>query len=353
MLHRPLLDDLRAAADRVLTSGRYILGPEVAAFEQELGASLGIPFVVGLSSGTDAVLALLLAVGVQAGDDVVTSPYSFFATTEAILRLGARPVFADIDAATMNMDPAQAARSITPRTKAVLVVHLFGRAVPLDGLRDACVQRGVALLEDAAQAIGVPGLAAADGAAVSFFPAKNLGGFGDAGAVLTRDERVAQRVRALRNHGAAGDKWRHELVGGNFRLDELQAALLRVKLPHLASWTQARQGVAAAYHDLLAGLPIALPPADARSVWNQFVIRVGAGQRDAVREHLRQQGIASAVYYPTPVHLQPALRHLGGRAGDYPNAERAAAESLALPIFPGLSNALVQRVAAALAAFFR
>ncbi len=349
--HLPLGDDLRAAAARVLGSGKFILGPEVVAFERELAAGLEVAEAVGVSSGTDALTALLMAAGVCAGDEVVTTPYSFFATVESIVRLGARPVFGDIDPETMNIEPAAAIERIGARTKAMLVVHLFGRAASTAPLRAACSAADIPLLEDAAQAIGASGVGVGWGAALSFFPSKNLGGFGDGGAVTTNEAALATKVRALRNHGAA-QKLQHEHIGGNFRLDELQAALLRVKVPHLSRWTAERRGLAALYRERLAGLPIGLPPPDAGCVWNQFVIRVPRARRDPLRRHLEERGIASAVYYPIPLHLQPALAFLGHRPGDFPNAERAAEESLALPIFPGLADGDLSRVADALGDFF-
>jgi dTDP-4-amino-4,6-dideoxygalactose transaminase len=349
--HLPLGDGLRAAAARVMASERFILGPEVAAFEGELGRELGGAEVVGVSSGTDALTALLMAAGVGPGDEVVTTPYSFFATVESIVRLGATPVFADIEPRTMNLDAAEAVTRLGARSKAVLVVHLFGRTATLGPLREACSAAHIPLLEDAAQAIGAVGVGAGWGAALSFFPSKNLGGFGDGGAVTTNDPALALQVRALRSHGAA-QKLQHERIGGNFRLDELQAALLRVKLPHLSRWTAERRRLAALYRDRLGGLPIELPPPEPGCVWNQFVIRVAAERRDPLRRHLEERGIATAVYYPIPLHLQPALAFLGHRAGAFPNAERAAQESLALPIFPGLTDDNLSRVAAAVGDFF-
>jgi dTDP-4-amino-4,6-dideoxygalactose transaminase len=349
--HLRLGDDLRAAAARVLASGKFILGSEVAAFERELAGQLGFAEAVGVSSGTDALTALLMSARIGPGDEVVTTPYSFFATVESIVRLGARPVFADIVLETMNVDVAAAVALCGVKTKAVLVVHLFGRGAPTGPLRDACTAANIPLLEDAAQAIGAPEVGAGWGAALSFFPSKNLGGFGDGGAVLTNDTALAAQIRGLRNHGAA-QKLQHETIGGNFRLDELQAALLRVKLPHLPRWTAERRRLAALYRERLAGLPIELPPPDDGCVWNQFVIRVPAARRDPLRRHLDGRGIASAVYYPLPLHLQPALAFLGHRPGDFPNAERAADESLALPIFPALTDADVSRVAGALGDFF-
>jgi dTDP-4-amino-4,6-dideoxygalactose transaminase len=350
-LHRPLEDELLSAAARVVASGRFILGPEVAAFERELAAAMGVANAIGVSSGTDALQALLLGLGVGSGDEVITTAYSFIATAEAIVRVGARPVFADVDPETLNLDARAVSQRFSARTKAVLAVHLFGRPAPLGPLGDACARAGVALLEDAAQAIGAAGVGAGRAATLSFFPAKNLGGFGDGGAVVTNDGALAEAIRQVRNHGAA-EKARHDRLGGNFRLDELQAGLLRVKLPHLAGWTSERRRLAALYGERLAGIPVALPPPDASAVWNQFVIRVPADRRVALRGHLDALGIDSAVYYPIPLHLQPALAFLGHRPGDFPHAERAADESLALPIYPSLTDEALSRVAAALANFF-
>jgi dTDP-4-amino-4,6-dideoxygalactose transaminase len=296
---------------------------------------------------------MLMACGVGPGDEVVTTPYSFFATVEAIIRLGARPVFADVDPATLNLDPALAARRIGPATRAVLVVHLFGCPARLGELGAVARSRGIPVLEDAAQAIGASGVGRlGKAAALSFFPSKNLGGLGDGGMVVTGDGDLAARIRSLRNHGATG-KLLHGEIGGNFRLDELQAAFLAVKLRRLGAWTEARRRAAAAYRARLAALPLRLPPEDESSVWNQFVIRVEADRRPALIEHLASRGIATAVYYPTPLHLQPALAHLGHRAGDFPNAEAAARESLALPLYPELGDARFSRVAAAVADFFQ
>jgi dTDP-4-amino-4,6-dideoxygalactose transaminase len=354
------LSELAAAAMRVLASGRFIVGPETDAFENEVAGTLGVPHAVGVSSGTDGLLATLMACGVGPGDEVVTTPFSFFASVGSILRLGATPVFGDIDPTTLNLDPAAAVTCLGPRTKAVLVVHLFGRVARTATLESACARLGIPLLEDAAQAIGARADERANGrpvgtlgraAVLSFFPSKNLGGFGDGGMILTRHADVASSLRLLRVHGATA-KNHHEVVGGNFRLDELQAALLRVKLPRLAGWTERRRQIAALYCDRLAGLPVDLPPADPGCVWNQFVVRVPGGGRDLLLRYLAKRNVASAIYYPAPLHLQPSLRHLGQRRGDFPRAERAAEEVLALPIYPELSNDDVDRVAAALREFF-
>ena len=362
--HEPLLPELAAAAVRVLTSGRFIAGAETEAFEREAAAALSIPHAVGVSSGTDGLLAALMACGVGPGDEVVTTPFSFFASVGSILRLGATPVFADVEPATLNLDPKAAVERLGPKTRAALVVHLFGRAARVDGLEAACAARDIAIVEDAAQAIGARADTSANGrpvgalgraAVLSFFPSKNLGGFGDGGMVLTTDADLAARVRVLRVHGATA-KNHHEVLGGNFRLDELQAALLRVKLPHLPRWTDRRRQIADHYRQRLSSVAAAgaidLPPPDPGSVWNQLVLRVRDRARDSLRQHLAARGIATAVYYPTPLHLQPALAHLGLRAGAFPHAERAAAEALALPIYPELSVGDVERVAASVAAFF-
>ena len=286
---------------------------------------------------------MLMAAGVGPGDDVVTTPFSFFATAGAIVRLGARPVFADIEPASLNLDPDAAVAGIGARTKAVLTVHLFGRMARTNAIEAVCAARGLSLLEDAAQAIGATDNAGrrvgtiGQAAALSFFPTKNLGGFGDAGMVLTNDRDFAERVRLLRVHGAPA-KSHHTVVGGNFRMDELQAALLRVKLPHLLRWTAARRRVAEMYREALSTTPLGLPPRDAGCVWNQFVVRVPSGRRDALVSHLAARGIATAVYYPEPLHLQPCLAGFGFRSGQCPVAERASREVLALPIYPELSD---------------
>ncbi len=369
--HAPIAGDLQAAALRVLASGRYILPAspspsapssssplsEVRAFEDEAAHALGVAHAVGVSSGTDALLAMLMAARVGAGDEVITTPFSFIASAAAIARLGARPVFVDIDPATLTLDPEKAAARIGPRTKAVLIVHLFGRAARTEALASACVARHIPLFEDAAQAIGAVDPAGrragtiGSAAALSFFPTKNLGGFGDGGMVITDDPALAAAVRLLRTHGATA-KFHHTTIGGNFRLDELQAALLRVKLPHLSAWTQARRRVAASYLEALRDLPLGLPPADAGCVWNQFVVRTPDGCRDDLAAHLADQGISTAVYYPIPLHLQPCFAALGHRPGDFPVAEQAASEVLALPLYPELTDDQIGAVVDAVRGFF-
>jgi dTDP-4-amino-4,6-dideoxygalactose transaminase len=366
--HAPLRGELEEAARRVLRSNAFILGPEVAAFEREVAAVLGVGRAIGVSSGSDALVLALLACGVGPGDEVVTTPFSFFATAGAIARVGARPVFADVEPTTLNLDPEAAIARLGPRTRATLVVHLFGRVARTASLEAACAAAGVPLVEDAAQAIGAwrqddPGPAGERGqrrpagaigrvAALSFFPSKNLGALGDGGLVVTGDAELADRVAQLRLHGARA-KHDHVAVGGNFRLDELQAAFLRVKLPHLAGWTARRRTLAAHYREALAGLPLGLPPADDGCVWNQMVVRVRGGQREALARHLATRGIDTAVYYPRPLHLQPALASLGHGPGDFPHAERAAAEVLSLPLYPELADGAVLRVTDAVRGFFR
>ncbi|HEY1586132.1 MAG TPA: DegT/DnrJ/EryC1/StrS family aminotransferase, partial [Polyangia bacterium] len=335
---------VEAAVKRVLESGHYILGEDVAAFERELAAATGRAHAVALSSGTDALLAALMALGIGPGDEVVTSPLSFFATAGTVARLGARPVFADIEARSFNLDSEAALARVTDKTRAILPVHLFGRACELDSLRKS----GVPVLEDAAQAIGLGTLGLRTrGATLSFFPSKNLGAAGDAGAVVSDDADFADRVRLLRAHGSR-PKYVHHVVGGNFRIDTLQAAILRAKLPHLTAWNQARRRNATRYLALLDGTPLVLPePVDAH-VWHHFVVRVPNGRRDALRAHLASHDIETEVYYPTPLHLQPCFASLGYKPGDLPHAERACAEVLALPVHPDLTEAQQSHVSSSL-----
>ena len=356
--HQELAAELEAASRRVIASGRYIQGEEVQAFEAEAAAACGVREAVGLSSGTDALLAALMALGIGPGDEVVTTPFTFFATAGAVARLGARPVFADVDPATLNLDSRRAVAALSPRTRAVITVDLFGRVADTEGLWQACAARDVPLIEDAAQSIGArlgergPRVGQQARAAVlSFFPAKNLGALGDGGMLLSNDPALAAKVRTLRVHGAER-RYHHTDVGGNFRLDELQAAFLRVKLPHLPRWTAQRRAAADRYRLRLAGVRgIDLPPEDPGCVWNQFVIRVPQGRRDPLARFLAEREIGSAVYYPVPLHLQECFRSLGHQAGDFPEAERACGEVLALPLYPEIPPADVDAVAAAIRAF--
>jgi dTDP-4-amino-4,6-dideoxygalactose transaminase len=352
-------DAVRRAMDRVCDSQHFILGPEVAALETAIARYVGSQFAVGLSSGTDALLAALMAVGVQPNDEVVTTPFSFFATAGAIVRLGARPVFADIDAASFNLAPQAALDRVTSRTRAILPVHLFGRCAQMDPLLAAGHAEALPLIEDAAQAIGAfdaHGRQAGSMGLIgcfSFFPSKNLGAFGDGGMATTNSERVAQALRVLRAHGSQ-PKYYHSRVGGNFRLDALQAAILRVKLQFLPGWTEARRANASRYRRLCAeaGLldRVRLPADTPGHIYNQFVVRVPA--RDRLQAFLAEREIGTEVYYPIPLHLQECFHDLGYRRGDFPEAERAAAESLALPIYPELSPAQQEYVVEQIRAFF-
>jgi len=339
---------VEAAVKRVLESGHYILGEDVAAFERELAAATGRTHAIALSSGTDALLAALMALGVGPGDEVVTTPLSFFATAGAIVRLGARPVFADIDPRSFNLDADAALARVTDKTRAILPVHLFGRACELETLR----KTGLPILEDAPQGIGLGTLGQRTlCATLSFFPSKNLGAAGDAGAVVCDDDGFADRVRLMRAHGSR-PKYIHHVVGGNFRIDTIQAAILRAKLPHLTAWNQARRRNAGRYLGLLDGTPLGLPEPVEAHVWHHFVVRVPEGKRDALRAHLSSREIETEVYYPTPLHLQPCFANLGYKAGDLPHAERACAEVLALPVHPDLTEAQQAHVAASVREFF-
>lgn len=356
--YRPLRAEILAAITRVCDSQRFIMGPEITALERELAALLGARHAIAVSSGTDALLLTLMALGISAGDEVVTTTYSFFATAGEIVRVGARPVLVDIDPVTFNIDPDLAAAAVTPRTRAILPVHLFGLSADLDPLMRAADRFGIPVVEDAAQAIGATyksrpvGTIGAFGC-FSFFPSKNLGAFGDAGLVTTNDDALAKRARLLRTHGME-PKYYHHLVGGNFRMDALQAAVLRVKAPHLAGWTEGRRANAERYRALFAaaGLDgvVSLPvePPDRRHIYNQFVIRTA--ERDAIKRHLDEKGIGNEIYYPVPFHEQPCFADLGYRRGQFPHAERAAAESLAIPIYGELTAAQQEAVVSAIAA---
>ncbi len=341
----PLHDELMAACERVLRSGHFILGPEVEAFERECSEYLGGVHTIAVSSGTDAILLALMALGIGPGDEVICPAFTFFATAGCITRVGATPVFTDVQESTFNIDPLDVARRVTPRTKAIIPVHLFGQSADLDSLTALAKQRGLAIIEDAAQAFGACYHGKACGTfgefgAFSFFPSKNLGGFGDGGLVTTTRSELADRARLLRTHGAK-PKYYHTEVGGNFRLDALQAALLRVKLPHAKSYSEKRRANAAAYSVALAPLAATgrlLLPTDhaGEHIWNQYTIRVpGAGRRDAVKAALASVGVGTEVYYPLPLHRQKCFAHLPPVS--LPISEQLASEVLSLPIFPELT----------------
>ncbi|MCB9591654.1 MAG: DegT/DnrJ/EryC1/StrS family aminotransferase [Sandaracinaceae bacterium] len=348
----PELDEaLTAAFARVLASGNYIQGPEVDAFERAIATSIGVEHAIGVSSGTDALLAVLMALDVGPGDEVIVPTYTFFATAGVVARLGATPVFVDSRPDDFAIDPEGVRASLGPRTKAIVPVHLFGQCADMSAILE--VAGDVPVIEDAAQAIGARyhGRAAgtlARAACFSFFPAKNLGAFGDAGLVTTDDADLAARVRRIRVHGAE-PKYVHHEVGGNFRLDALQAALLGVKLPHLEAATEARRAHAAFYDHAFAASPsIATPPelADRYHAYNQYVVAVE--ERDDVKAALAGLGVASAVYYPRPLHLQPCFAGLGHRDGAFPVAERLSERLLALPVFPELTREELEHVAESL-----
>lgn len=359
--HAPIRAELMGAVARVCDSQRFILGPEVELLEHELAALLGASHAIGVSSGTDALLASLMALGVGPGDEVVTPTYSFFATAGSVARLGARPVLVDIDPVTFNADPAAVAAAITPRTRAILPVHLFGLAADLDPVLEAAQRAGVPVIEDACQAIGaryqdrpVGGLGTVG--CFSFYPSKNLSAFGDGGLIVTSDDALAHRLRLLRTHGAE-QRYEHRVIGGNFRLDAIQAAVLRVKLPHLGRWTDARRRNAARYSALfretgLDGAGVVLPtePPGYHHVYNQYVVR--APRRDELRAHLASRGIGTEVYYPAPFHLQPCFASLGYAAGAFPHAEAAARETLALPIYAELTEEQQAYVVRSIAEFY-
>jgi dTDP-4-amino-4,6-dideoxygalactose transaminase len=353
-------DDVRAAIDRVFESQQFVLSAEVQALEEEIARYSQTKFAVGCASGSDALLLALMSCGVGDGDEVITTPFSFFATASAITRLGARPVFVDIDEQTYNIKPSLVADAITERTKAIAPVHLYGQCAEMDplielagsggppaSLSESAPQRGIPIIEDAAQAIGAEDHGRRAGSmgtigCLSFYPSKNLGGAGDGGMLVTNDLDHARRLHMLRVHGEER-RYFHKVVGLNSRLDALQAAVLRVKLPHLDAWTVARQRNAQQYELMFGDAGIAdkidLPfvRIGARHIFHQFVIRVRDGRRDALREHLRARGIGTDVYYPVPLHLQECFAFLGYKPGDFPIAEAAAQETLALPVYPELT----------------
>jgi dTDP-4-amino-4,6-dideoxygalactose transaminase len=338
--YAPFIPELQERFTEVLESGRFIFGPEVEAFEREAAAYLGVPHAVGVANGTDALVLSLEAMGVGRGDEVVCPAFTFYATAEAIARVGATPVFADIDPATLNLDADSVASLLTERTKAIVPVHLFGRPAPLAEL----AALGLPLLEDAAQAFGAPGIATTGVCSTfSFFPTKNLFALGDGGLVTCTDTAVADTVRKLRFHGSR-DKRTFELVGANSRLDAIQAAALRVFLPHLAGWNRARREAAARYAELGLGDVVELPPDEASHVYHMFVVRTT--ERERIAAALEEAGIASASYYTTPLHLQPAMAYLGYQPGSLPETERAAAENLALPMWGGIGEEQQERVVA-------
>ena len=341
--------EIDAAIAEVLESQHFILGPKVEELEKAVAAYSRCVYAIGVSSGSDALLACLMAEDIGAGDEVITTPYSFFATAGAISRLRATPVFVDIDPETYNIDPNQISSKVTSKTRAIIPVHLYGQMADMDPVMRLAEQHGLVVIEDAAQAIGAEYKGRRAGSighygCFSFFPSKNLGGAGDGGMVVSNDMQRAEKVRCLRGHGAK-PKYYHKLVGGNFRLDALQAAVVSAKLPHLDGWTAARQRNARSYDELLGkvGLPIGLPAVVTnRHIFNQYVIRIK--NRDELQSYLKQKGVGTEVYYPVPLHLQECFAYLGYKAGAFPESERAAKETLALPVYPELTDAQAQYV---------
>jgi len=352
-IHEPIRTEILSAVEKVIESNTFILGPEVQKIENRVAAYCNTKFAIGVSSGTDALLISLMALGIGHGDEVITTPFSFFATVGVVVRVGAKPVFVDIDPVTYNIDPGKIEKAITSKTRVIIPVHLYGQCAEMDPILEIAEKYNLEVIEDAAQAIGAeyPGKRPAGSMAklgcLSFFPSKNLGALGDGGMVVTNDEILAQRIRVLRVHGSK-PKYYHQLVGGNFRLDEIQAAILNVKLNYLDGWTKQRQENAFHYNKLFkessliqtSGLRLPEPVYAGNGlkhqhIYNQFIIRVQ--DRDHLRNYLKQKGIDTEIYYPVPFHLQACFRSLGYREGDFPEAERAAKETLALPIYPGLT----------------
>jgi dTDP-4-amino-4,6-dideoxygalactose transaminase len=365
--YRGIREEIKLAIDDVLESQRFILGPKVDALENAVAEYSGTKYAVGVSSGTDALLVSLMALDIQPGDEVITTPFSFFATAGVIARLHAIPVFVDIDLMTFNMDPSLIEKAVSPKTKAIIPVHLFGQCADMDGILGTAQKSGFPVIEDAAQAIGAAyndrkAGAMGDIGIFSFFPSKNLGAFGDGGMIVTNDANLRDKIRLLRQHGSA-KTYHHKYVGGNFRLDALQAAILGVKLQHLDGWTAGRRANAAYYTRRFSDLGLVekglvIPPAETHRtsishsyhIYNQFTLR--AANRDALKEYLKKNGIESAIYYPVPLHLQECFRGLGYKNGDFPNTEKATGEVLAIPVYPELSDEQKEFVVQTIAGFY-
>ncbi len=353
----PLRNEIRRAIDEVCDAQSFILGPTVEKFESHLADYCGTRFAIGMSSGTDALLCVLMAMRIGPGDEVICPAFTFFATAGSIARAGAKPVFVDIDPETFNIDPAKIEAKITKRTRAIMPVHLFGQLANMEKINEIARRHGIKVIEDAAQAIGArrhdqPATSLGDCGCLSFFPSKNLGGFGDGGAVCTNDEAFAKQCRIVRVHGGE-QVYFHRMVGGNFRLDALQAAVLDVKLKHLDKWHEGRRNNAAMYDRLFAGSGVVTPKIESGndSIYNQYVIRIP--DRDRVKQELADKGIGTAVYYPLSLHLQECFAYCGGRAGDLPESERASREVLALPIYPELDESQIRHVAQSILAAMR
>jgi dTDP-4-amino-4,6-dideoxygalactose transaminase len=354
--YREIRRQLDPVLRRIFTSGGYILGQEGEAFEKELARYCGVGFAVGVNSGTDAILIALMALGIGPGDEVLVPAMTFIATAEPVALLGARPVFVDIENPSYGMDPKLLEQRLTPRTKAIIAVHLYGQPASLDPLIRLAANRNIPLVEDMAQAIGSTYKGKMVGSfgrisCVSFFPTKNLGACGDGGAVLTSDPALHERVRALRNHGAK-IKYHHDFVGLNSRLDEIQAAVLRLKLARLNIWNEKRAKWAKAYNVAFKDLPVKLPETapERKHIYHLYSIR--STRRDELKSFLEKNGIPSGLHYPAPLHLQPAFASWGGRAGDFPESEALAAETLSLPLFPHMTAREHRQVVKAVRSFF-
>ena len=353
-------DEVRQAIDEVLDSMQLTIGPNVRAFDKEWAEYCGTTHAIGVGSGTDALQLAIRACGISSGDEVITVSHTFFATVEAIVYANARPILVDVDERSMLMDIASVASRITPRTKAIIPVHLYGRTVDLKPLRQLTQDRGITIIEDAAQAHGAlldDGKKAGAGGRVncfSFYCSKNLGAYGEAGSITTNDERLADDLRALREHGQS-TRYYHPIVGYNARLDEIQAAILRIKLRRLDEWNARRQAIAARYNRQLAGLDVITPeiPSDGRHAFYCYAIRVPGGRRDALRAYLAERGIGTQIHYPVPIHMQEAAQFLGYRKGDLPVTEKVAGEVLSLPMFAELNDAQIDRVATSVTEFMR
>jgi dTDP-4-amino-4,6-dideoxygalactose transaminase len=359
--HAPLMPQLEEAFRRVVESGQYILGPFVEAFERDLAQYVGARHAVGVSSGTDALTVAMMALGIGPGDEVITTPFTFFCTASCVTRLGARPVFVDINPRTFNIEADAIEGAITERTRAIIPVHLFGLPANLEPILELAKKHNLRVIEDAAQALGAryegkPVGPIGDIGCYSFYPTKNMPALGDAGACVTNDDELAEKLRILRVHGLEpGRNYFYRSIGGNFRLDALQAALLSVKLPHIEGWNDRRRVLADRYGRSLEELPVSTPfePSTRHHVYSNYTVRVRAGSRESLLNSLQAAGVAARVYYPLPLHLQPAFESLGHRAGRFPVAEAAAREVLSLPIYPEMTEAVQDEVIAELRDYFR
>jgi dTDP-4-amino-4,6-dideoxygalactose transaminase len=355
-------DEIDSAIQRVIQSGQFILGPEVKAFEEEMAAYCGMRYAVGVASGTDALHMALLACGIKSGDEVITTPFTFIATAESIAKCGAKPVFADIDMKTYNIDPVQIEAKINKKTKAILPVHLYGQPVAMDDILTIARKHNLKIVEDAAQALGAEYKgkkvgSLSDAGCLSFFPSKNLGAYGDGGMMVTNDPRIAETVRILRVHGSK-TTYQHFTHGFNSRLDALQAAVLRVKLKHLGKWNELRRGKTAIYTKMLSQVEGIEPPyieKDAKSSCNYYTIRVKHSRlsRDELRNHLESKGIQTMVYYPLSLHLQEVYKYLGHKQGDFPQSERAQEQVLSLPMYAELDEKQIKEVVESIKGFLK